>query len=182
MTLRDILLNNEGLGLEVGGFIVFILTFVQILPIKVNPWSWIARSIGRALNKDLTEKVEALDKKVNDVDGKVSSLTTKVDTLEEKVSSITTKVDTLEEKVDESEKSNEERNIILCRARMLRFGDEILHEQKHSKDHFDQILVDCTDYTNYCNTHPGFLNNITEHTIDLINRTYDKCLQEKSFL
>ena len=35
-------------------------TFVQIMPIKINPWSAIATAIGRALNKELIEKVEHL--------------------------------------------------------------------------------------------------------------------------
>ena len=33
-----------------------------------------------------------------------------------------------------------------CRYRILRFNDEILHEQRHTKEHFDQILDDITRY------------------------------------
>lgn len=175
MSLKDILLTN-------GGAVLLVMTIVQISPLKINPWSWIARAIGRALNRDLTEKLDSIDKKVHNVEGKLDNVSTKVNSLEKKVNTLDTNVNNLELKVDESERSNEERNIVLCRARMLRFGDEILHGQKHSKDHFDQILLDCTEYMNYCKTHPGFINNITEHTIDLINNTYDKCLEEKSFL
>lgn len=44
--------------------IVFILTFIQVMPIKLNPWSYIAKSIGRAINKEVIEKVENLQETV----------------------------------------------------------------------------------------------------------------------
>lgn len=57
MSLQDIVLYS-------GGGLLLILTFVQISPIKINPWSWLARCIGRSLNKDLFDKIDAIDKKV----------------------------------------------------------------------------------------------------------------------
>lgn len=57
MSLQDIVLYSSG-GL------LLLLTFVQISPIKINPWSWLARCIGRSLNKDLFDKIDAIDKKV----------------------------------------------------------------------------------------------------------------------
>lgn len=57
MSLQDIILYS-------GGGLLLILTFVQISPIKINPWSWLARCIGRSLNKDLFDKIDAIDKKV----------------------------------------------------------------------------------------------------------------------
>lgn len=41
-----------------GGLLFLILTVIQITPIKVNPWSQIARGIGKALNGDVLEKME----------------------------------------------------------------------------------------------------------------------------
>lgn len=43
-----------------GGCGVFfvIATLVQIAPIKVNPWTAIARTIGRALNSELSDKLD----------------------------------------------------------------------------------------------------------------------------
>ena len=35
---------------------------IQISPIKINPWTWMARSIGRAINGELIEKVDNLEK------------------------------------------------------------------------------------------------------------------------
>lgn len=34
---------------------------LQISPIKINPWTWLARVIGRAINAELIEKVDSLE-------------------------------------------------------------------------------------------------------------------------
>lgn len=40
-----------------GGVLLILLTIIQIAPIKVNPWSKIARSIGRAMNVEIMDKL-----------------------------------------------------------------------------------------------------------------------------
>ena len=39
---------------EGGGLLLIALTVVQLVPIKINPWSWIAKTIGRAVNAEIT--------------------------------------------------------------------------------------------------------------------------------
>lgn len=51
MALKEILLGG-------GGGLVVLLTLLQIAPIKVNPWSTIARAIGRAINAEVLEEVK----------------------------------------------------------------------------------------------------------------------------
>lgn len=52
MTFKEVLLGG-------GGGIVALMTLVQIAPIPVNPWSALARAIGRAINAEvLTELKE----------------------------------------------------------------------------------------------------------------------------
>lgn len=36
-----------------GGALLILLTLIQIAPIKINPWTALARAIGRAINKDV---------------------------------------------------------------------------------------------------------------------------------
>ena len=38
---------------------------IQISPIKVNPWTWLARSIGRAINGELMEQVKDLKSRID---------------------------------------------------------------------------------------------------------------------
>ncbi len=41
-----------------GGVVALLLTVVQIIPIKVNPWSAIARWLGKALNADVLKELQ----------------------------------------------------------------------------------------------------------------------------
>lgn len=121
-------------------------TLIQIAPIKINPWTWVARTIGRAINAEVIQKVDKLESDLQSLKANTDEQTAKG-----------------------------------CRVRILHFGDEILHGVKHSKEHFDQILMDITDYENYCREHPGFKNNMTAITTSQIKTTYEQCLEEHSF-
>ena len=122
-------------------------TLLQIAPVKVNPWTWVARAIGRAINAEVIQRV---------------------DQLEENLLDLKTKTEVHEAKS--------------ARMRILRFGDEILHNVKHSQEHYNQILLDITEYEEYCVEHPEFRNNVTGITTKRIKATYEQCLQEHSFL
>lgn len=41
-----------------GGLLVLALTVIQVAPIKVNPWSAIAKAIGRAINAEVLAELE----------------------------------------------------------------------------------------------------------------------------
>lgn len=130
-----------------GGLTLIAMTLIQITPIKLNPWSWLGRIIGRAINGEVLEKVNTLSNEVR----------------------------ALKEEDSEQWAS-------LSRSHILRFGDELLHGTPHSKEHFDQILLDITKYEDYCEEHPNYKNNIANATIKQIKNTYQKCLEENKFL
>ena len=139
-TIRTILLCG-------GGGLLVLMTIIQITPIKINPWSWIAKRIGRAINGEVLEKVNAIDSDVKEI-----------------------------------KDADAEHWASLSRTHILRFGDEILHGVAHSKEHFDQILVDICKYETYCANHPEYLNGVANATIKQIKKTYQKCLENNSFL
>lgn len=47
-------------GWVLGG-LVAVTGIIQISPIKLNPWSWIAKHVGRAVNAEVIEKVDKLE-------------------------------------------------------------------------------------------------------------------------
>lgn len=100
----------------------------------------------------------------------------------DKIDSVENKVDHLSQKHDAFESVCDEREAKQKRTVILRFGDEILHGVLHSKEHYDQILLDCTDYEQFCDDHPHFANNVAVQTIAMIKRTYRTRMEEKSFL
>lgn len=143
MTAEDI----KEIAMYGGGAFLILMTLVQISPIKINPWSWIGRVIGRAINGEVLEKVDELSKDVK-----------------------------------HNKEDDDEKWASLSRTHILRFGDEILHGVDHSKEHFDQVMRDISNYEQYCKTHPNYLNGVAHATIQQIKKTYQKCLDENSFL
>ena len=137
-----------------GGIFCVLMTAVQISKIQINPWSWLAQHIGRAINGEVIEQVEKINAKVS----------------------------RLETDIANARLADEQRDIEQRRVRILRFGEEILRGIRHTKEHFDQALSDITDYNNYCDTHRDFKNQITVHAAANILQTYDKCMEEGGFL
>ena len=129
-------------------------TLIEIAPIKLDPWSALFSMIGKAMNKDIADR---LDKQAKDVE-----------VLHAQTKNIT---DRLEQKDAED-----------ARNHILRFGDEIKNKVRHSEEYFNQILDDITKYEKYCEAHKDFKNARTVATVKIINEVYQKCLKEKDFL
>lgn len=99
-----------------------------------------------------------------------------------RITSLDTKMTKLNDRMSKLEGDLDEQKAVACRTRIIRFGDEILHGTYHSKDHFDQILLDVDTYEGYCHSHPAFKNSVTVMTVDRIKRVYQDCLEADSFL
>lgn len=59
MDLKEIFMGG-------GGVLVVLLTLVQIAPVKINPWSAIAKAVGRAVNADVAKELCEIKKKLDD--------------------------------------------------------------------------------------------------------------------
>lgn len=57
MSLEEILLGG-------GGALLAAMTLIQVAPIKVNPWSAVAKAIGRAINGEVIAKVDRLEREL----------------------------------------------------------------------------------------------------------------------
>lgn len=92
------------------------------------------------------------------------------------------KLEKVEKDVAEVKREVGESSAVTSRYRILRFDDEILHDIKHSKEHFDQILLDIDVYEKFCEEHPDFKNNLAVMAIKHIKEIYSNCSRENSFL
>lgn len=52
MTVKDILMGG-------GGLLVVLMSVIQLAPVKLNPWSALAKALGRAVNADLMQELAA---------------------------------------------------------------------------------------------------------------------------
>lgn len=147
MTVKEIILSGSG-------GVLLLLTLVQIAPVKVNPWSSILGWLGKQINSDLLQKLEAVKQDVKTVKSEV-------DTIRDENRAVHAKD---------------------CRARILRFADEIYLGTPHSQEHFKQIMGDITHYTRYCDDHPEFENQIAVVAIAQIKGSYAERLKKHDFL
>ncbi len=76
----------------------------------------------------------------------------------------------------------EETKADTARYRVIRFDDEIRHKQKHTEEHFNQILDDIDKYEKHCGGHPDYKNSKAESAIRNVKQTYERCREENSFL
>ena len=159
MNMKDIL---------AGGALLAAMTLIQISPIKIDPWTWLGKLFAMI--------VGAVGKTFN------GALMTKMTEVEEKVDGLEQKIDAVEQKVDAGQGDAQVQAAISARSRILRFGDEVLHDRKHTKDHFDSVLRDARMYERYCAAHPEFENGVTEPTIQRIKEVYAGRLEKNDFL
>lgn len=92
------------------------------------------------------------------------------------------KVADLTNDVEDLRKKEELERVRQSRQRILHFSDEILYGQRHSKEHFDEVLEDIDLYEDYCREHEDYENNKAVLAIATIRDVYKKCLREHNFL
>lgn len=147
-------MNFKEIFMYGGGVAAVILSLVEIAPIKINPWSALLKWLGRAIN---AEVIKGMD--------------------EVKAAQAETK-----QRLDDHISTDEKMEADRCRARILRFNNELLRNIPHTKEDFIEALKDIDDYEHYCKSHPDYANGRAVHAIANIGRVYDERLQKHDFL
>lgn len=144
-----------------GGGLLLVLTLVQIAPIKINPWSWLGKqlgkglmAIGKALNASVTEELVEVKARLTD----------------------------LEQHNEHQDAEREKDKALDARRRILQFADEIRRKVRHSEEHFNNVLEDITFYQQYCRDHADFENERARVSIKIIEETYEECSRGNDFL
>jgi len=137
-----------------GGVLFALLTLIQITPIQVNPWSALAKVIGRAINADVLQEIEEIKQgqKLN------------------------------QQRLEAHVRADDERDADYHRARILAFNEELIRERRHTRESFIEILSEIDVYEHYCSEHPDYPNNRAVCAIDNIKRVYKERLEKHDFL
>ena len=131
-----------------------IMTIIQITPIKVNPWTRLARGIAKLFTGDVTKKLDTLEKKLDTVDQRLNA------------------------HIEESDA----RDLRKRRESILDFASAIAEgKRSYTKEQYEQMLSECDSYYTYCEE-KRFKNAVAEESIALIRRSYAKRLVENNFL
>ena len=167
MSVTDFLtsIGAGGLLAKCGIGMLILLTVLQIAPLKINPWSWLGkligrffgwlgRRIGKAINGDVMAELGGIKDRL-----------------------------TILEQHDERQDATRDRDKALdARRRILRFADEIRRKERHSEEHFNNVLDDITFYKGYCVAHKDFANDRARLSIKQIEEVYEQCARDNSFL
>lgn len=148
------LLQVQDLVWLAGVFSVAIATLIQKASKKYKPWTWLAQQFGKAMNKEMLDKLETIE----------------------------TKVDQLEKADQRQDAETAEEKAKAARRRILKFSDEIRRREKHSEEYFNDVLEDISFYKQYCLEHSTFQNEKAVLAISLIENAYTKCVEDDDFL
>ena len=141
--------------------LVAVLSMIQITPIKINPWSWLLKSLGKIINSELCEKVDLVSRQQRE----------NRELLDKHISD-----DEAWKEAYEAQKMDE------LRLTILHFNNELLRKQKHTKEEFVEVLTAIDRYRKYCKTHEDYPNSRAVHAIANIERVYDERLAKNDFL
>lgn len=119
---------------------------------KIKINPWSA--VGNIFNKSLREKIDKQGNQISELASKINDVQTEVN----------------------------ENAAMSSRYRILRFDDEIRHGVLHTKEHYDQIVVDIDIYEKFCKRNPEFRNNLAHMAIANIKHKYDLHNLDNSFL
>lgn len=148
------LLNANDVIFISGVIACVFMTIVQKASTKYKPWSWLAEQFGKAANKEMIDRLDKIETKVNDLEKRDAEQDIKVEIQEVKS----------------------------ARRRILRCSDEIRKKDRHSEEYFNDVLDDISYYKQYCKNHPEFENEKAVLAIKLVERTYEKCISDNDFL
>lgn len=144
-----------------GSILVLLLSLIKIPKIELNIWGWLAKGLGKALNRDVMVKINSVDIKVTSLEDKLTSVETTLNT------------HVKEDKLD---------NIRNTRARILRFHDELRHGIQHTEEHYNEILSDIDNYEDFCAQYTDYPNTKADVAISGIKESYKECIKNNTFL
>ena len=149
--IKELLSANSGTFLAI---IAIAMTLIEITPIKMNPWSAIAKWFGKVFNGEVLNKLDKMEQAQAET----------------------------RQKLDDHIRIDDERNADLHRARILEFNTGLIRGLRHTEEDFNEILYNIKFYETYCGDHPEYQNNRAVHAIKNIERVYDECMKNHDFL
>lgn len=135
-------------------FIGFVLcTFVQISPIKINPWDILLGWVGERFNS-------GINKRINEVNDRVNKLEKSIDNHIEKC---------------DIEDWKKKRNYI------VKFVNEGVNGTRHTKESFENVIALCDEYEDYVEQNPNIHNGVINGSISAIRMKYHEHLIKADF-
>ena len=156
MSIQEILaaLGIKGVVSWGAGILLVLSMLVEVSKIKINPWSALAKWLGRAINADVLAELAEIKQKQAET----------------------------QEDLDRHVVMDDRRNADGHRTRILHFNNELLRSIDHTKEEFIEVLAEIDAYERYCEEHPEYPNNRAVLAIENIRENYKERLKKHDFL
>ncbi|MBQ0113226.1 MAG: hypothetical protein KBT03_08875 [Bacteroidales bacterium] len=156
MTLQDIVNLISENGGSICGFIVVLSLFVEVSPIKVNPWSSIAKFIGKIFSAYTSERIDAIESRmIKNEELHNESLHSLIESLE----NVNNNMIVMNKAIQTIGDKQEFTEAMTSRYRIIRGADELRNGQELSDEHIEQLGEDIETYDTYCKNHPNYKNH-----------------------
>lgn len=133
-------------------FIGLCLFLEKIKNSPYHPFTMFFKWIGKLMNEQLEEKIDNVAESAKKNNEDIKALDRKVD----------------------------EREIKRLRSDMICFADSCSAGNKYSKEHYENILTEYTDYLNLCDTH-SVPNHVLTSKMNFVQNQYQEKLFKNSF-
>ena len=131
---------------------VILCTFVQISPIKINPWDMLLGWIGNRFNS-------GINKKIDKIDGRV---------------------DKLEKQIDKQVEDGKKSKVKEQRQYLIEFVNEGVNGKRHTKESFEYAIKACDEYEAFVRDN-HIDNGVINSTIHAIRTKYEEHLIKADF-
>jgi len=176
VTLQQIL---DMVGDNWGWIVVALLSIVEVSKIKINPWSALFKWLGNVMFSGIRSEMASMKKEMTK---EISGVKTEVEGVKTEVEGVKSEIGAVKSDIGKMKDGSLEDKAKAARDRILNCSDEVYNGVRHSKEFFDNVLLDITFYKAYCKAHPNFQNDMTVMAVERIEEVYRHCLEDHDFL
>ena len=149
----ELLLNVQGVAFIGVLAVIIIVSLVQWLSKKHEPWKVFFTFIGKQINKETNSRLDTIDGRITQLEA---------------------------HNVEQDQRRLRDR-AESARREIILAADEICVMPTHTEEWYNDILHQISDYEGYCKSHPEFPNAQAILSIDIIRASYKEHKVDGSF-
>lgn len=123
-------------------------------------------------------KEDKQDEILEKIDGVRTSLSAEITSIksgfDSELTSLKGEISHIKKELSDTRNELTEERMKNLRTKIVRFSDEVYDGKNFSKEHYDIILLAITTYSNYCETHPDFENDVIVEAMAYVKDEYRK--------
>lgn len=148
--------------------------FIQIVPIKINPWTALFQWVGKAITSKACGKLDGVISQITDFGSDIDKLKIEVGNIKLDVDTINGNIDTMTDELRTNEKDR-------IRWEILDFANSCRNGRKHTYDEFKHI-IDLNDKYKKLLGQTGDRNGVFEAEYEYIRKLFEKRQEKNDFL